>query len=71
MRPVDILSMQTIELPRAMSTSHKCDPRNPAPPVTSTHLIIRRRKSGCEKYLIARAYLATTFVGLPVGRLSP
>src|SRR5665213_2705840 len=32
--PVSKLSTQITRLPRAKSSSHRCDPRNPAPPVT-------------------------------------
>src|ERR1700689_4320562 len=32
--PVSKLSAQITRLPRASSSSHRCDPRNPAPPVT-------------------------------------
>jgi hypothetical protein len=35
-RPVDRLSMQTSESPRASTASHRCEPKKPAPPVTST-----------------------------------
>src|ERR1700739_742784 len=37
-RPVDTSSRQTTVSPRAINRSHRCDPRNPAPPVTRTRL---------------------------------
>src|SRR4051794_11157352 len=36
--PVSRLSMATTSLPRASSASQRCDPRNPAPPVTTTRV---------------------------------
>ena len=37
--PVSRLSMQITRLPRSSSSSHRCDPRNPAPPVTTQVLM--------------------------------
>ncbi len=37
--PVSRLSTQITRLPRSSSSSHRCDPRNPAPPVTTQVLI--------------------------------
>src|SRR4051812_40024762 len=36
MLPVRRLSMATTSSPRASNASQRCDPRNPAPPVTTT-----------------------------------
>src|SRR3954470_17371837 len=40
--PVSRLSTQTTRLPRASSSSQRCEPRKPAPPVTR-HVATRRR----------------------------
>src|SRR5215218_7551970 len=37
-RPVDRLSTQSTVSPRLISRSHRCDPTNPAPPVTTTRI---------------------------------
>src|SRR5262245_7371081 len=37
--PVSRLSMAITESPRASSASHRCEPRKPAPPVTTTRAI--------------------------------
>lgn len=39
MWPVNKLSAQTTECPSANIASHRCEPRNPAPPVTSTRIV--------------------------------
>src|SRR5664279_1906354 len=40
--PVSKLSAQITLLPRASNSSHRCDPRKPAPPVTR-HVVMARR----------------------------
>src|ERR1019366_9208443 len=40
--PVSRLSTQMTRFPRASSSSHRCEPRNPAPPVTRQVATLRR-----------------------------
>src|ERR1700727_239888 len=44
--PVSRLSTQITRLPRASSSSHRCDPRKPAPPVTM-HVATAGNLRGC------------------------
>src|SRR6266566_3840812 len=40
-RPVKKLSRQSTSCPSANKRSHKCEPMNPAPPVTNTRKVFR------------------------------
>src|ERR1700738_4901277 len=57
--PVSRLSTQITRLPRASSSSHRCDPRKPAPPVTrqvgiTRNLSVRGRVGMCGALRRAR-----------------
>src|SRR3954469_22105034 len=47
--PVTRLSTTTPSSPRASSESHRCDPRNPPPPLTTTRAIsaLAPRRASC------------------------
>src|SRR6476660_4161111 len=52
--PVSRLSTQITRLPRASSSSHRCEPRNPAPPVTR-HVDIAGKLSAFRDYPLGMA----------------
>src|SRR5215203_4217719 len=63
--PVKKLSRQSTSLPSLISRSQRCEPINPAPPVTKILIkspfyeknFLAQRRKGAKRYRVSRAFL--------------
>src|SRR5687767_7342318 len=63
--PVTKSSMPTTSQPFARKNSHRCEPMNPAPPVTRTRIVALRRPNGFAADRVVLEAQAPHAFGLP------